>query len=120
MSNLDKNSDHRKQKRWHLIYYLKVFNKDTGELLGHMADITTRGILVIGEKEIKEGQPFNLTMHLPESFHDLKELHFEAESHWTKKDINPDYYANGFKFVKISKTHLEIIKELIQKYFFNE
>lgn len=40
----DMTEDGRTLKRRHLIFYLEVFNEDNDELLGHVVDITTKGI----------------------------------------------------------------------------
>ena len=113
-------SEHRRQKRWHLIYYLKVYDKNSGELIGHMADITTRGVMVINETPVEDNKAFTLSLELPENFGEDKFLEFEAESHWHDKDINPKYFANGFMITKITKKNMDILKEMIKRYFFND
>ena len=37
-------TENRRMKRWHVIYYLRIFDQDKGSLLGHLIDITTEGI----------------------------------------------------------------------------
>ena len=113
-------AEHRRQKRWHLIYYLKVYDKNSGEFVGHLADITTRGLMLVNDTPPEDNKRMELSMELPENFGDAQFLEFEAESHWHQKDINPSYYAIGFKITRITKSNLELIKDLIKKYFFND
>ena len=112
--------DKRKQKRWHLIYYLKVYDNKTGEMIGHMADLSPKGLMIVTEGDIELDQEFSLKMELPDTFQHKREITFDAMSLWSKKDINPDFNAIGFRFLKITKSDMEIVKELILKYFFND
>ena len=113
-------NEKRKQKRWHLIYYLKVYNNETGEMIGHMADLSSKGLMIVTEGDVELDQEFQLRMELPDAFHQKKEIKFDTISLWSKKDINPNFNAIGFRFMKISKSDMGIIKELILKYFFND
>ena len=39
--------ERRRLKRRHLIYYLRVFNQATDQLIGHLVDLTTEGTLTV-------------------------------------------------------------------------
>jgi hypothetical protein len=43
----------RKLKRRHLIYYLRVFEKNTDTLLGYLVDITPEGIMIMSESPVE-------------------------------------------------------------------
>ncbi|CAN2040904.1 PilZ domain-containing protein [Candidatus Magnetomoraceae bacterium gMMP-15] len=111
-------SNQRSQKRIHLIYYLRVFNTENDQLLGHLVDITTEGLMLISESPIKKDIDFNLRMVLPETIEGSKIIHFQAKSIWCKKDINPDFYDTGFQFTKVSSEQIEIIERLIKEFLF--
>ncbi len=49
-------SNKRQLKRVHLIYYLRIFDNNSGNNIGHLVDITTQGIMMISEKPIPAGQ----------------------------------------------------------------
>ena len=49
-------SDVRAYKRRHLIYYLEVYDDETGDLLGHLVDITLQGLKLTSKKEIMTGE----------------------------------------------------------------
>ncbi len=55
----------RSQKRWHLIYYLRVFDRDTNEMIGHLVNITTEGIMLISDQTIDLDKTFHLRMLWP-------------------------------------------------------
>ena len=46
----------RRQERTRLIYHLRVFDARRKKLLGHMVDITSEGLMLIGEDTGSRGQ----------------------------------------------------------------
>lgn len=110
----------RKLKRRHLIYYLRVYDTVTEGLIGHLVDITVDGMMIMSENPIKENIDFSLKMKLPDGFEATKEIRFKAVAIWTKKDINPDFYATGFKFTDIQKNDEEFIESLIDDFGFRD
>jgi len=81
----------RQLKRVHLIYYLRIFDSNSGINVGHLVDITTQGIMMISEEPIPVGKEFSLKMQLPGTITGREEIEFSAQSLWCKKDINPDF-----------------------------
>jgi hypothetical protein len=108
----------RKTKRVHLIYYLRLFDNQTNDLVGHLVDITTDGIMMISEKPIQIGKDFSFKMHLPGNITGREEIDFEACCLWCRKDFNPDFYVSGYKIEKISPKELKTITALINSYGF--
>ena len=112
-------TEQRRHKRNYLIYYLRVFDRNTDELLGHLVDITTEGLMLVSEKPIEANKVFQLKMDLPEEIRGSKQIPFDAESKWCKNDINPDFYDTGFLLINVSPGDLVIIEQLIRDFFFH-
>lgn len=110
--------DKRKLKRRHLIYYLKIFDQRKGSLLGHLGDITFRGILLVSEKTIKIDKVFHLKMELPNK--KAENFKFDAVCRWCKRDINPDLFASGFEFLDLSPETIGKIRTLISSLGFQD
>ncbi|MBU1042968.1 MAG: PilZ domain-containing protein [Candidatus Omnitrophica bacterium] len=110
----------RKIKRRHLIYYLRVYDAANDRLIGHIADISTDGIMIISESSIAPDKEFVLKMIMPQQLEGTKELMFKASSLWSKKDVNPDFYANGFKIQDINTADRELIEYLIDEFGFRD
>jgi c-di-GMP-binding flagellar brake protein YcgR len=106
----------RKLKRRQLIYYLKVMDGKTNQLLGRLADITSEGLMLISEKTIETERNFHLDLLLPTGMRGGRMINIEARSLWSKRDVNPDLIDTGFRFIKISPQDLETIDELIMDY----
>jgi len=110
----------RSYKRRHLIYYLEVYDDESGELLGHLVDLTTGGMQLISKKEISAGKNFRLGMMLPEEYFKEGILKIEARSMWCRKDVNPDFFAVGFKAYDLDDEAAELITALISQVGFND
>jgi len=110
----------RKLKRRHLIYYLRVFDRNTGDLIGHLVDITPDGILLISEHYVETNQIFQLKMVLPAEILGMEQLHFDAKSIRCQKDTNPDFYNIGFQLQKVARNHFFVIEQLIDDLGFRD
>ncbi|MBN1265273.1 MAG: PilZ domain-containing protein [Anaerolineales bacterium] len=109
----------RKLKRRHLIYYLRLFDRSNGKLLGHLVDITTEGIKVMSEAPLPMNQHFQFEMMLPEEFNTEK-ITFDATSVHCSNDVNPDFYATGFTIDQIDSDHAALIETLIEEFGFRD
>ena len=112
--------DRRKLARRHLIYYLRVFDRDINQLIGHVVDISTDGLKLISEAPIKTQETFRCEMSLPQEIQGQKKVIFDATSVWNKKDINPDFFATGFAISNIELETVMLIKRLIDEFGFSE
>ena len=110
----------RKLKRRHLIYYLRVFDRNTDVLIGHLVDITPDGILLISERSIETNQIFQLKMVLPAEILGMEQLYFDAKSVRCQKDINPDFFNIGFQLQKVARNHFLVIEQLIDDLGFRD
>ncbi len=110
----------RKWKRRHIIYYLKCYYKDTDEIAGQLADITTSGLKLINKNSVEPGRILDLRMVLPEKIDNKKEICFTVKTLWCKRDVNPKYFSIGCEFEKISSDDMDIIETLIYEYAFHD
>jgi len=108
--------ERRKQSRKYLGFFTRVFNRDTGALLGNLGDITVDGAMVISQKPIPTGVTCNLRIDLPETAFAKDHLDAKAQSIWCKPDIVPEYHNTGFKFLEIDTQDIQIIQQIIRKY----
>lgn len=113
-------TENRKLKRWHLIYYLRVFDQDSDSLLGHLVDITTEGMKMVSEKPVHTEKDFRLRMEVPLESSTAEEVLFTAHSLWCTKDTNPDFFATGFRLMNPERTVVHIIRGLINDLSFND
>ena len=112
--------DIRSLKRRHLIYYLEVYDQETGKLLGHLVDITTKGIKLVSKEKVEVDKNYNLKMMLPEEYFKGQFLSFSAHSLWSSNDINPDFFDTGFEVSDLDENISKIITRLINRVGFND
>lgn len=120
MKKAEKIGELRQLKRRHLIYYLEVFDQQSGKLLGHLVDITVKGIKLVSREEIATGQSFTLRMIMPEEYCPEREVHFTATSTWCSQDVNPDFYATGFNTPDLDGKTRRMFMILINQVGFND
>lgn len=120
MSDYDETNEKRKLKRRHLIYYLRVFDATSGELIGHLVDVTQEGIMLISETAIESNKIFQMRMDLPTEYWGTKHLDFEAKSLWSAHDINPDFYNSGFELHNVDWKVIDTVQRLINQYGFRD
>lgn len=113
-------SERRSLKRRHLIYYLRVFNRQSGDLLGHVVDITPEGLMIVGEESLPLNKTFSISMKLPTELAGVEELNFEGETRWSRKDVNPEFYATGLHMTGLAEEHIELIRTLVNEFGFED
>jgi hypothetical protein len=110
----------RKLHRHNLIYYLKVFDRANGALLGRLVDITPEGILLISEQPIDTDATFDLSLEFPHPIFGSDKLDFSAQSLWSNCDTNPDLYDTGFRLLDVPIEHVLLITKLVSEYGFRD
>ena len=111
-------ANQRRLQRWYLVMYLRVFNEDTGDLLGHIIDINKEGLRLLSDQPIAPNQTFHLGVDVPKDNIARQRIHLEAVSLWSGPDINPDFYDTGFRLQNISTQTLLQLQLLIDEFKF--
>jgi len=116
--------DRRGQQRRHLVFYLDVFDAETGAILGQLGDITTGGMLLISDSPLaikEEGELRSLKVMLPKAGGFTGgELIVRVKTCWTSPDFNPDLYCTGFQYVDPDDELFLIVNRLIGLLGFRE
>lgn len=110
----------RRIKRRHLLYYLPVNDAESLDLLGHLADITIEGIMLVGDMALVPGRTYELNLALPKDAFEKTELRCTARCAYCRKDVNPSLYASGFEIKQIAAEDRVLIRALIRKIGFND
>ena len=108
--------DRRKHPRKHLVFFGRVYHRQTGELLGNLADITIQGFMVIGEHPQKPDLKFPLRLELPEQIFGKNHLDLNALSVWSHPDLIPTLHNTGFQLMDVSEEDLAILERIIREY----
>lgn len=111
----------RRKKRRHLIHYLEVHEQKTDRLLGHVADITTEGLLLVCEQPLEGEQHFDIEVELPNvPGFEGESLKTAAVVKWNGADKNPALRCVGLQFVNPGPREQSNIELLYKFMGFNE
>lgn len=110
----------RRVERRHLVFYLRVFDGMSGRVLGHIVDISSKGVMLISEDPIPVNENFRLRMRLPSQIANKDELILDATSRWCKPDDNPDFYITGFEIDEVDEESARFILSLVESFSFND
>ena len=109
--------ERRKRARRKFSYYMRVLSESTGELVGHLADISPGGFKLECQKPIPAEADFTLRIELTEDIADKQFMIFAARSKWCRPDpIDPTAYNVGFQIVRMVPGDLEIFTRMFEKY----
>ena len=112
--------ERRKINRRFLSYFIRVFDSDTRQQIGNLADITPQGILLISLHPIPKGQVIRLRLEVTPEVSDKPFLEFSAQSKWCQPDIDPKLFNVGFKLLQLTPEDTAIIKQINDTFGFRE
>ena len=114
-------AEKRALERRHLLYYLRVWDTAEDKMIGHIADVSTDGLMLVGEQKIDLDKTFNLKVMLPNPSDDgePESIQFVAKSCWSSNDVNKLFYDTGFQFVDIPVETSEKLQDIIKEYALN-
>ena len=104
--------------RKYLVFYLRVFDGMSTNVLGHVINISSRGIMLLSDSTIPLNEEYRLRMRLPKEVCERGELIFNATSRCCKKDANPDFYITGFQISDLSSSDRNDIFILLDEFGF--
>jgi hypothetical protein len=111
----------RLEVRRNLIFYLTVRNRESGEVIGELGDITEKGALLISDHMLPVLDTVPIAVELPKGpdYPDTT-LDLTVEIQWSKRDEdNPDLALSGCRIVGPNKNDKTIIRKLIEKIGFS-
>lgn len=113
-----KNSlERRKAKRLSFIYYMPVIDDDTGEMIGHLTEISAHGIRLDSPRVLPADQKINLRLELTGDIADRPFMVLTARPKWCREDkITPNVYNVGLEIVSIGPQEAEIFQRLAEKF----
>ena len=107
----------RRAERAHLIYFLRVFDAASSRLLGQMVDLTTDGLMVIGEHAVAARQKYTLRMDLPRNVPMGRHLTVEARCKWCRREPGGDFYSMGFRIMDLGPEAHRVVEQLIERFY---
>ncbi len=110
----------RHTTRHRSVIYLKVFQQPGDQLIGHLVDISEKGMMLVTEQKVEAGARLQLSFMPPVDAGDSDPVHFEAEVRWCRPEANPELFGLGLSVVKPSADYHHAVQQLTSGYVFSD
>ena len=98
------------------IVNVKVFNSDTGDLLGYSANMHTMGMKLTSPEEIPLDTEFNVKIeHIRFEDDEFVEIPLRIRSLWGATGKNTDFFETGFRIIDPTPESDRAITGLIEE-----
>ena len=108
--------DLRQVDRRNLVFYLRVFDGMSRKILGHVVNISDKGVMLICDDPVEVDKDFRLRMHLPSLMKDNDDIFFSATSKWRKEDADPKFYLAGFQIHTLEPVNEKVFDNLLKEF----
>ncbi|MFC1542190.1 PilZ domain-containing protein [Candidatus Latescibacterota bacterium] len=108
--------DRRQENRVNLVYNLTAYDRDSGKVIGFLADITPSGVMLLCEEQLELKKEYSLKIEVASSSSSGKYIEFDAECCWRKANEFIDFYNCGFKFTRLDTEYIGEIDTIIESY----
>ena len=110
-------AEQRKLPRRNFSYYIRVLNKDTGELIGQITDISTGGIKLESTKPLPVNLQMDLCIDQMGEISSKSFIVFSARTRWCDRDpYDPTVYNVGFQLVDMTPADYDIFVKMFNAY----
>ncbi len=103
----------RQTDRISLVYYLKVFDGLGNKILGHVVNISDKGLQLLCDDAVEPNEDYRLRLRLPPFMQESQELVFRGTSRWCREDESSGYYLVGFQLRDLEPRTKKIFKRLM-------
>ena len=113
----DATVERRRRERRTFSHYMRLMHENTGELVGHLVNISREGFRLESQRTIPVNQDFPLRIELPRDVTDKPYMVFVARSRWCRPDkIDPTLFDAGFEIVNMSPGDVDIFRLIFERY----
>lgn len=113
-------SERRRNTRWSLMLFVPIYDAETDNVLGYIADINAEGMMLFSHEPVELGKTFLLELHrsdLEEALLNqnisVERLRFRAKSRWVDNGVENDFHRTGLMFLNLSEQDHTIIKQIV-------
>ena len=110
--------DRRSESRRHLIYYIRILHAHSGQLLGHLVNITPTGMALISEIPPVVNETYSVKMSMPKDYRGLMELKFKVRCIWTRID-QEELHLSGYEIFGLNDLEQAALTWLVKHFGFD-
>jgi hypothetical protein len=113
-------SEQREQKRHHIEKCLMVFDRDTEQYLGGMANLSPKGAMFVTQEPVKRSTVFRCRVELAQPIVNRSEVLFSAQCRWCRKNETKGWYESGYRLEADSDEDQEVLSFLVLQFVIAE
>lgn len=106
----------RQAERTQIIYQLRAFEADSGTFLGHIANLTPKGIMLFGDMKLTVGERLHIRVNLPKNVMGDGNLRLEVLVRWSRPASGGSALSSGLEAVDLSPATAVAIARLIEQF----
>ena len=106
--------ERRLQDRHAAVFQAEITDVGSGRLVGHLADISTGGMMIRTSASLDLGRSLKLRLELPARQADGVEARVEAEVCWCEPDLGPGTFVVGVQFTGTTPPDGALVNELVR------
>lgn len=112
--------DLRQADRRCLVFYLRVFDGLSNRIIGHLINMSEKGVLLMTDEPVESNEDHRLRIRLPAFVRDRHEIVLQGTSKWCRKEPGRDHYFTGFQIYDFDAPTEKIVLNLIKDLGFKE
>ena len=93
---------------------IEIFDINAEDIIGHLANITSSGLMLMGPVSIAPGTLYQLQISLPSPVNGVETIEFGAECLWCQRAKGVNNYWTGMQIIDISEAAVDIIERLVE------
>lgn len=107
----------RKLPRRNFSYYMRVLDKNTGELIGQISDVSTGGFKLESAKTVAVGLTMELCIDQMSQISERSFIVFSARTRWCERDpYDPTIYNVGFQLLDMTPADYDVFVKMFNAY----
>jgi hypothetical protein len=116
---MGKRSDRRGTPRIAVFDTFHILNAQNGDTVGYLRDISSNGMMVMGESAPDLDRPMKLAIVLPEPIEGVNILQIQASCRWHTFDALRAFHKSGFQFGELGELERRIVEQIQEDYEFS-
>ena len=100
--------ERRREKRWNLKPHLPAFDQSSGNLIGGVVDIATKGLQLVSDEAIPVEKTYQLLLEITRENGESEKIPLRALSIWTRQHPSGVYHTGFHIFSMPPKSQLRI------------
>lgn len=110
-------AERRSLDRRQFSYYMRVMDEGTGQLLGHLTDISASGFKLDCQKPLPVNTRYVLHLDLNSEVATKQFMVFSATSRWCRPDrFDPTAFDVGFQILEMTPGDMDVFVRMFEKY----